>query len=82
MLAASKPWPGASISAYPPPWQKPMTPVLPVQSSRSSNHVRAASRSLSGRDGTRGEVLSSTLTLFMARISPMKASMHLILRPQ
>ena len=45
MLAAEKPWPDTSISANPPPMQKPITPILPVQSPSRASHERHASTS-------------------------------------
>ena len=41
----ANPWPGASINAKPPPMQKPITPILPVQSSRCASQVRTTSTS-------------------------------------
>jgi hypothetical protein len=35
---------GAHSNAKPPPMQNPITPVLPVQSSRSASHPRHASK--------------------------------------
>jgi hypothetical protein len=41
--AAEKPGLGALSSANPPPRQKPITPIFPVQASRAASHVAAAS---------------------------------------